>query len=157
MQKQRRRRDKERYMRLQEDHWRAAWMTDEECVVMRRLVAAVRRMFKAYGVQASPLVSLRVMDVGVHYLLARRLELHLTPRDDDTGAEGLLVSGSVADHIGKTRERLRKAIRELEDACARMGTPVDVGIADKVLPLVRETRDLLHDQKMAECAENHHQ
>ena len=133
-------------MRLQERDWRVAWMTDEERLAMKRFMASVRRLFKARNVQESPLLTLRVVDVGVHYLLARRLETALSPRVDDEGAAVLEISGALADQIGKTRERLRKAIRELEDACARLGAPVDVGIADEVAPMARATRDLLHGQ-----------
>ncbi len=134
-------------MRLQESVWREEWMTDEERVAMRRLITSVRRLFKARNVQESPLLTLRVVDVGVHYLLARRLERGLTPRVNDDGAAALDISGALADHIGKTRERLRKAIRELEDACARLGAPVDVGVADAMAPVARETRDLLHGEQ----------
>ncbi len=131
-------------MGLQERLWREAWMTPDEAAAMKRLMAALRRLLKTRGVQESPLLHLRMIDVGIHHLLARRLELGLMPREDADGTVALEVSGTLADQIGKTRERLRKAIRELEDACARLGTPIDVGIADQLLPLVRETQDLLH-------------
>ena len=131
-------------MRLQETSWREVWMTEDECQNMRRFMAAIRRLFKAKGVQETPLLALRVIDVGIHCLLTRRLELVLTPCVKDTGEVTLDISGPQADHIGKTRERLRKAIRELEDACSRLGSPIDIGLADQLLPLIRETQDLLH-------------
>ena len=39
---------------------------------------------------------------------------------------------------------MRKSMRELEEACARLGKPVQIGIADELLPLVRQTQHLLH-------------
>lgn len=132
-------------MRLHESCWREGWMTKEEHQVMRQFMNAIRRFFKARGVQETPLLAMRVIDVGIHALLARRLELALTPTENESGEVVLDITGPIADHIGKTRERLRKSIRELEDACARLGVPVDVGIADQLLPLVRETQDLLHN------------
>jgi hypothetical protein len=120
-------------------------MTEEERRMMRRFMAAIRRLFKAKGVQETPLLAIRVIDVGIHFLLARRLELGLTPTEKENGKVVLDVTGAMADYIGKTRERLRKAVRELEDACSRLGTPVDVGIADELLPLVRATKDLLQN------------
>lgn len=132
-------------MRLHESCWRENWMTREEHQVMRKFMTTIRRFFKARGVQETPLLAMRVIDVGVHVLLARRLELALTPTENESGEVVLDITGPMADHIGKTRERLRKSIRELEDACARLGVPVDVGIADQLLPLVRETQDLLHN------------
>ncbi|HDP35544.1 MAG TPA: hypothetical protein ENN29_10595 [Candidatus Hydrogenedentes bacterium] len=131
-------------MRLQENYWREPWMTEEEYLYMKRLLASLRRLFKTSGVRESPLVCLRAVDVGVHCLLARRLEQGLTPAAKENGEAVLDVSGALADHIGKTRERLRKAIRELEDACTRLGAPLDTGLAEQMLPLVRKTQDLLH-------------
>ena len=51
----------------------------------------------------------------------------------------------LVEQIGRTRERLRKAIRELEDVCAKLGKPVEIGIADKLLPFVREARHLIQN------------
>ncbi len=130
-------------MWLKESAWREGWMTEKERRMMRRFMAAIRRLFKARGVQETPLLAIRVIDVGIHSLLARRLELGLMPTVKENGEVALDVTGAMADHIGKTRERLRKAVRELEDACTRLGAPVDVGIAEKLLPLVRQTRELL--------------
>jgi len=135
-------------MRLQETAWREPWMTEEERRIMGYFMVLIRRLFKARGIQDTPLIALRAIDVGIHCLLVRRLELVLTPTVKENGEITLDISGAMADHIGKTRERLRKAIRELEDACARLGSPVDVGIADQLLPLVRETRDLLQNHSV---------
>ena len=132
-------------MRLQETAWREKWMTDEECRIMNYFMKLMRKLFKAKGVQDTPLIALRVIDVGIHHLLARRLELALMPIVKENGEVALDISGATADHIGKTRERLRKAIRELEDACARLGSQVDMGLAEQLLPLIRETQDLLHN------------
>lgn len=138
-------------MKLSEAARSERWMTKEERAVMKRFVAAVRRMFVERGVRESPLLALRVSDVGVHWLLNRRLEQSLLPDDAMDGAPPEL-SGALAEQIGKARERTRKAIRDLEDACARLGAPIDVGVADKMLPLVRKTRDLLHDKEAAYTA-----
>ncbi|MCK5862236.1 MAG: hypothetical protein KAH38_07115 [Candidatus Hydrogenedentes bacterium] len=136
-------------MGLQESVWRESWMTEEECQRMRRFAASIRRLFKTKGVQETPLLALRVIDVGIHSLLARRLERVLEPSVKENGEVSLDISGPQADHIGKIRERLRKAIRELEDACTRLGSPIDVGIADQLLPLVRETQQLLQSNPSA--------
>ncbi len=136
-------------MRLNEIARGEAWMNEEERQIMKRLVAAIRRLFRARGVGESPLLGMRVADVGVHCLIARRLELGLTPRVDEEGQVCQEISGAQADQIGKARERLRKAIRELEDACARLGTPVDQGLADQLLPAMRKTQDLLHNPEAA--------
>lgn len=120
----------------------APWLTREERVYIRKFLGAVQQLFLSSGVKDSPLLALRVVDVAVHLLLTRRQELALIPADSNDGTPEL--SGALADQIGKGRERLRKAVKELEEACARLGSPVDTGIAGQMLPLVRQTADLLH-------------
>ncbi len=116
---------------------------------MKRFIAQVRRMFDARGVGESPLLTLRVSDVGIHWLLVLRLERGLMSEQDGPDADAAVLSGALADQIGKARERMRKSIRDLEDACARLGTPIDVGVADRMLPMVRKTKDLLHGEEVA--------
>jgi myo-inositol-1-phosphate synthase len=120
----------------------APWLTPEERVYIRKFLGAVHQLFLSSGVKDSPLLALRVVDVAVHLLLSRRQERALIPEEKCDGTPEL--SGALADQIGKGRERLRKAIKELEEACARLGSPVDTGIAGQMLPLVRQTSDLLH-------------
>jgi len=124
----------------------ASWMTPEERRHTRKFVAAVNRLFQKRGVEVTPFLALRVTDVAVHHLLVRRLEntLVLDSAAGEATAPGPVCSPALADQIGKARERLRKAVREIEDACARAGRPIDIGIADRVLPIVRQTADLLH-------------
>lgn len=131
------------------------WMTDEERLAMKQFIGGMRRMFAARKVEESPLLTLRVADVGIHWLLARRLERGLILDRDDSGDRPVEFSGSLADQIGKARERMRKAVRELEDACARLGAPIDVGIADNMLPMVRKTSDLLHDSRVHATHDEH--
>ena len=109
-------------------------------------MSAVKRLFLERGVEETPFLALRVADVAIHHLLVRRLEANLRPNAEASGAP---ISAALADQIGKARERLRKTIRELEDACARLGRPLDIGYADAVLPLVRQTADLLHRAELS--------
>ncbi len=125
-----------------------SWMTPDERRHVKKFVAAIARLFSGYGVEETPLLTLRVGDVAIHHLLVRRLEKGLAPVVDNQGERVAELSGALADQIGKGRERLRKAVRELEDACARLGRPIDVGLADRMLPLVRKTQDLLHDVEL---------
>jgi len=49
----------------------------------------------------------------------------------------------LVEQIGKTRERLRKAMRELEEVCVRLGKPVNIGFPDEMRSLMLATRHLL--------------
>jgi hypothetical protein len=119
------------------------WMTEEERQRQRRFAGVMKKFLKHHGVADSPLLCLRVNDVAMQWLLVRRLENSLAETSHPPEGELPLVPTTLADHIGKGRERLRKAIRELEDACARLGTPIDSGLADQLAPLMRETRELM--------------
>ena len=121
----------------------APWLTREERIYIRKFLGAIQQLFISSGVKDTPLLALRVVDVAVHLLLSRRQERALIPEEKCDGTPEL--SGALADQIGKGRERLRKAIKELEEACARLGSPVDTGIAGQLLPLVRQTSDLLQN------------
>ena len=132
-------------MRSQEAVRGEPWMTSPERTRTRKFVIAVRQFLKRRGVEDSPLLALRINDLCVHWLLVQRQEVGLMTTE--TG-EVPLLGGALADQIGKGRERLRKSIRELEDACARLGKPIDVGIAEQLLPMVEKTRDLLQDEPL---------
>ncbi|NLN93103.1 MAG: hypothetical protein GX130_07350 [Candidatus Hydrogenedens sp.] len=119
------------------------WMTEEERKVHRRFAMTMKKFLKDHGVATSPLLIFRVSDIAMQWLVVRRLENSLFQSEDDEQGGLPTVTTALADHIGKGRERLRKAIRELEDACARLGTPIDAGLADEMAPLMRETRELM--------------
>lgn len=128
------------------------WMTAAERRVFKELTQSLQAMMLRHGVTDSPLLSLRIADLAIHFLLVRRIENVLMPDPEQYCGVTPELSGTLAEHIGKSRERFRKSIRELEDACARLGRPIDTGIADQVLPLMRKTRDLL-DQEPQEDVE----
>ncbi len=47
-----------------------------------------------------------------------------------------------AEAVGKARERMRKAMKELEDFCDRAGKPIEEGLADTVKPIMKKTEGL---------------
>lgn len=118
------------------------WMTGAERLFFRKFVKSLRALLGSRGVPESTLLSLRVADVAVHLLLVKRLETALTP-EMDAGAATPGITGALAEQVSKGRERLRKAVRELEDTCTRLGKPLDTGLADEMLPVVRKTGDML--------------
>jgi len=119
-----------------------SWMTEEERLLIRKFTRSLRALLSSRGVEETPLAALRMADVAIHLLLAKRLETALTPGADMQAATPG-ITGTLAEQVSKGRERLRKAVRELEDACARVGKPLDKGLAEEMLPLVRKTGDML--------------
>ena len=135
-------------MHLKKAEWCEPWMTDEEKRVMKKQMAAMRRLFIKGGVPESPFISMRAIDIGIHHLMVRRLEAKL--ETDNAPADSAPNCAQLVEQIGKTRERMRKSMRELEEACARLGKPVQIGIAEQLLPLVRKTKHLLKNGVMDE-------
>ncbi len=146
-------------MHLKKAEWCEPWMTNNEKRIMKRQMAAMRKIFINGGVPESPFISMRAIDIGIHYLMVRRLEQALavtfaphettTAKTENDSAPAMPVPAfalpQLVEQIGRTRERLRKSIRELEEACAKLGKPVEIGIADKLLPFVREARHLIQN------------
>ena len=114
--------------------------------VARRFAEAMLTLFEEAGVAPSPLIMLRVDDVLSSYLVARRLEEALWQADaeeTETGRGRAASFAAAAEPLAKARERLRKAMKELEDLCTKAGTPIDAGLAAHVAPLLEKTRGVL--------------
>ena len=97
-----------------------AWMTPEELDLNRAFIRATTEYLATRNVQETPLITLRVNDVIVTWLLARRLETALTPPEGEPAPCPTLAQ---AGAIGKCRDRLRRAIKELEACCPRNTAP----------------------------------
>jgi len=119
------------------------WMTPTEKRLVNHLSTELTRFFEAYGVDLSPLLRLRARDVVLGALWVRGLESAYgtdlpVSGDDANGAGDLKHRAFFLDTHGKAQERLRKAMKELEDHCARAGTPVDVNLANAVKPVMEK-------------------
>ena len=97
------------------------WMDDLERQTAARIVQAMQREFADREIPETTFLALRVQDYLLHYTLCRRLERSLTPAAES--ACPVSVVPTLAEHIGKCRDRLRKAHKELEDAAAKLAPP----------------------------------
>lgn len=111
------------------------WMSTDEAELNRQFVRGVEALLRERGVVENPLLVLRIDDVVVSWLLTRRMESGLEPGDS---GEAPRTTSAQAEAIGKSRERLRKAIKELEEYCERAGTPIDTGLADQLKPVIQQ-------------------
>ena len=102
------------------------------------LVNGLARVFTENGVAVTPLLVLRTEDLVLASLALRRVL---------DGFAGDTAELTAADHelLNKAVERRRKAVRELEDACQRAGTPLDKGLADEMAPLIEQAEGVLED------------
>jgi len=133
---------------------------DEETV--HQFVAALEAVFQRHGVEQTPMVLLRVEDVLVSWLVVRRIEDLLwaegvyeestedAPKPKSRAgafasvSQGLILLPAI-ETAGKARERMRKAVKELEEACEKMGTPIDRGIHDIMKPIIEGAEGVLED------------
>lgn len=111
------------------------WMDPTEFDLNRKLVGGIAKLLKERGVKENPLLALRVNELTVTWLVSRRVEAALAPEEDTAAPR---MSPAQAEAIGKARERLRKAVRELEEYCERAGTPIDRGLADLMKPVIQQ-------------------
>jgi len=93
------------------------------------------------AVEPTPMMLLRISDVLVMHALVRRAEAKLG-FDEDAANKGNAVAFDV---VGKAYERLRKAMRELDDFYVREGKPGNAGIADAMRPLFKKADGVLKE------------
>jgi hypothetical protein len=123
------------------------WMTAKECAVTGAFVAEMDATFEAGAVVVTPLMVLRTEDVLVSHLMVQRIEQDLAEDGDPDmdPKEQRARPLALIEAAGKARERLRKAMKELEDACTKAGTPIDTGLADRMRPLLQQTEGTIED------------
>jgi len=117
-------------------------------------VDALEALLAERGVPLTPLILLRLEDLMTAWLAARRIEAILwetgvfadaPKRRGQDGDEPALTVTALVDHAGKARERTRKAMKDLEEACEKLGAPIDQGLADTVKPLLEQSAGVLED------------
>lgn len=102
-------------------------------------VAEMSQLLAACGVAPTPTIVLRVHDVATTLTIALALEDPLL----EGLAAGEQMPSAAVESAAKARERWRKAMKELEDSCARAGSPIDQGLPDEVRPLLRKAEGVL--------------
>lgn len=101
------------------------------------LVEDMAEFLKSHGVRQTPLVALRVHDVLSSFLDVLHAEEALAVSDEPKTA--------AIESAAKARERLRKAMKELEESCERLGSPISKGLADAMKPILQASEGVLED------------
>ncbi len=143
------------------------WMTKQEHAITRAFVEGIKETLANSGALANPLLEIRLQDILISHLLARRLEQELCrkeyggepgdesqekqqsndkesaqPSKEQEAATGPAQKrpglATLIEAIGKARERTRKAIKELEEHCTKRGAPMNIGLADYMKPLIEK-------------------
>ncbi len=123
--------------------------------IAQAFVEDMQALFTRQGVVETPLLVLRVDDVFANYLLVIQAEKALDDAQEQPDKdESIRISKPIAlgleENVGKARERLRKSMKELEESCTRAGTPIDIGLADLMKPILKKAEGVLDDALRAE-------
>lgn len=118
----------------------ADWMTRQEGALFRRLTRDLNQIAYNHCVRDSTLLQLAIDDVAITFLLVRRAEAHLAHVTDGNRKNAPF---STLEAIAKLRERLRKATREFEDYCRRLGVDKNIGLPDAMQPVLEQIGDTL--------------
>lgn len=110
------------------------------------LVGDMAAFLKSHGVRQTPLVVLRVHDVLSSFLDVLGAEEALAAVDEPRTA--------AVESAAKARERLRKAMKELEESCERLGSPIGKGLADAMKPILKASEGVLEDALAYEVKRN---
>ncbi len=105
-----------------------AWMDPEECQAAAEIVRSLRQSFADRQIPETTFLILRVQDYLVHHTLCRRLDRSLMPdpghsRENGNPAAPAIPDPKLAEQIGKSRDRLRRTLKELEDTVNKLAPP----------------------------------
>lgn len=138
-------------------------VASEDKAVVEALCREMTSLLEDRGVEMTPLAALRVEDVLVGHLTVRALaavlrrdgvtlELPVRTREKDPADSGSapppaksLVVHPAVEALGKAQERLRKAMNELEETCARAGAPMAKGLGSRMKPILKQAEGVLED------------
>ncbi len=102
-------------------HQGETWMDPEEMQTAADLARSFQQHFADRQITESPFLTLRVQDCLLHHTLCRRLERNLATDPEASAPAPLLPS--LAEHIGKSRDRFRKSLKDLEDSANKLTPP----------------------------------
>ena len=127
-----------------------SWMRPCEHELNGEFVTGLAAHYGTEAIEANPLVALRVNDVAVHYLLVLRVEEALGRAREGGGEDDPQKQAAMIDTVLRTRERLRKTMKELEEILARVGSGPGQGLADIMKPIMKRAEGVLEEVMLEE-------
>lgn len=125
------------------------WMTEDERKTAIELAKDFEDMFNERGIAPTPFANLRAAEIILLETHARRIEARL--KDFPAIVSENTKRGATLEELiecaGKARERVRKAVKELEEYCANAGTPIDKGLAGTMRPILKKAEGIFDDPR----------
>jgi hypothetical protein len=133
----------------------APYLDTAETQSAHAFVSGMGALLELRGVTLTPTLIMRIEDVVHSHILVGRLEMDIwqkgvvftppVPEEDEQNTTSRRRTASQKEYInpavealGKARERLRKAMKELEDNCGTVAAPTQRNLAEEVLPLLKK-------------------
>lgn len=122
-----------------------AWMENDEESVFAAFVEEIHAYLDERGVTRTPFLRLRVEWLATLVVLMKRCEDGLAEAalQKPATTESAKTFSILLDTLIKIWERIQKVMNEIEDHCAKAGTPIDTGLADKMKPLLQRTEGIV--------------
>ena len=140
-------------MTFRESAFIHAWMDDIEQDLAKRTARELRLFLKQHHVADSPFLTKRleayVIECTFLYRTGRGLEAFQGGRLNEP--DNAKAYATLSETYTKQWERIRKLMNEIETYCAKAGTPVDLGLADKVRPILDRAKGVM-DILVPACA-----
>lgn len=121
-----------------------AWLREHLSDDESEFVTATTREYQRRLRKAEPSAVMRLEGIIILYVMARRVGLKALaaglepgPGEDRKPPDG--------EEVGKAQERLRKALKEFEDAVGGTPDAAATGIADLLRPLLKETEGIVEE------------
>jgi hypothetical protein len=122
----------------------AAWLQSYLDSDESDLVAATVRECQSQVRKAGPTAVMRLEGIVMLYVLARRAGLAaLSEGLDPTPDAEPKARPADGDDVGKAQERLRKAIKEFDDALGVTQDTTPTGLADLLKPLLKDAEGIV--------------
>lgn len=122
-----------------------AWMDEIEKTAFAAFADEIQSDLSKHSVEMTPFLRLRTEWLATLVVLRKRNEDGLAdaslkkPADPDSAK----TMSILLDNLFKIWERMQKVMNDIEDHCAKAGTPIDKGLADKVKPLLQRTEGII--------------
>lgn len=121
-----------------------AWMRKDERAFAEWFVPEMMKVLAQRGVEKELFMVLRVKNVLAMYFVVCRAEEHVLGGRNG-GKADKSPNAAAFEVLAKAYERLGKAMTGFEEALARLGKPMDAGIADVMKPILMKAEGVLEN------------
>ena len=129
------------------------FLKSEHKRMIKPIIRRFEKWFKDNGQALSPFLAIRLEELIVAWMVARRLEEALRKEGacrwkENDGNRECVGAHPLVDAAGKARERVRKVLKDLEDnsgSSAKDAENTQEGLAEQVAPLLKLSEGVIEE------------